>query len=289
MAREGYLTAGASRARRPGAAPPRGDGLASSPRAVSGARPGARARGLDPRRRHRDRGRRHRAHHARRAAPSAPPSARCSDRAAAIERGGARSWRREGRRAAGRARRARSARPARSARSSAAARTSSAGSTARSARGASRARRSSRSSTPRRSRTGITPGHAGRRLAGRGHATARGSGGRPTSAGSTPAPVTLRRALMPSANAADGAREPRGRRAAGGGRCARKAASRGALDPVPSLALGAVEVTPLELVAAYAPFANGGLPGRSRRSSAASSWRTAPCCGARPSPSTATG
>ncbi len=31
------------------------------------------------------------------------------------------------------------------------------------------------------------------------------------------------------------------------------------LQPVPSLALGAVEVTPMELVAAYAPFANGGF------------------------------
>ena len=39
---------------------------------------------------------------------------------------------------------------------------------------------------------------------------------------------------------------------------ARKAGLRGELDPVPSLALGAVEVTPLELAAAYAPFANGG-------------------------------
>ena len=31
------------------------------------------------------------------------------------------------------------------------------------------------------------------------------------------------------------------------------------MDPVPALALGALEVTPLELVAAYAPFANGGV------------------------------
>ena len=30
------------------------------------------------------------------------------------------------------------------------------------------------------------------------------------------------------------------------------------LTPVPSIALGAEGVTPLELVAAYAPFANGG-------------------------------
>ena len=70
-------------------------------------------------------------------------------------------------------------------------------------------------------------------------------------------PVTLRRALMTSANAAT----VRLSRAVGERRVAalaRKAGLRGALDPVPSLALGASEVTPLELVAAYAPFANGG-------------------------------
>src|SRR5207237_5587413 len=31
------------------------------------------------------------------------------------------------------------------------------------------------------------------------------------------------------------------------------------LQPVPSIALGALEVTPIELVTAYAPFANGGM------------------------------
>ena len=31
------------------------------------------------------------------------------------------------------------------------------------------------------------------------------------------------------------------------------------LQPVPSIALGTLEVTPLELVTAYAPFANGGF------------------------------
>ena len=40
---------------------------------------------------------------------------------------------------------------------------------------------------------------------------------------------------------------------------ARRAGIRSPLDAVPALALGAGEVTPLELVAAYAPFANGGL------------------------------
>jgi penicillin-binding protein 1A len=70
--------------------------------------------------------------------------------------------------------------------------------------------------------------------------------------------VTLRRALMTSANAAT----VRLSRAVGERRVAdlaRRAGLGGDLRPVPSLALGAVEVTPLELTAAYAPFANGGL------------------------------
>ncbi len=69
--------------------------------------------------------------------------------------------------------------------------------------------------------------------------------------------VTLRRALMISANAAT----VRLSRAVGERRVAtlaRRAGLRGHFDPVPSLALGVVEVTPLELVVAYAPFANGG-------------------------------
>ena len=69
--------------------------------------------------------------------------------------------------------------------------------------------------------------------------------------------VTLRRALMISANAAT----VRLSRAVGERRVAdlaRRAGLRGELRPVPSLALGALEVTPLELTAAYAPFANGG-------------------------------
>jgi len=36
------------------------------------------------------------------------------------------------------------------------------------------------------------------------------------------------------------------------------------LSPVPAIALGALEVTPIELVTAYAPFANGGLRVRPR-------------------------
>jgi 1A family penicillin-binding protein len=69
--------------------------------------------------------------------------------------------------------------------------------------------------------------------------------------------VTLRRALMASANAAT----VRLSRAVGERRIAalaRRAGLRGELRPVPALALGAAEVTPLELTAAYAPFANGG-------------------------------
>jgi 1A family penicillin-binding protein len=69
--------------------------------------------------------------------------------------------------------------------------------------------------------------------------------------------VTLRRALTTSANAA----AVRLSRAVGEGRVvalARRAGLRGELPAVPALALGAVEVTPLELTTAYAPFANGG-------------------------------
>ncbi|HEX4931788.1 MAG TPA: PBP1A family penicillin-binding protein [Gemmatimonadaceae bacterium] len=70
--------------------------------------------------------------------------------------------------------------------------------------------------------------------------------------------VTLRQALAQSANAAT----VRVSRAVGEGRVAERARRNGIasrLQAVPSIALGAVEVTPLELVAAYAPFANGGL------------------------------
>ena len=70
--------------------------------------------------------------------------------------------------------------------------------------------------------------------------------------------ITLRRALMRSANAAT----VRVSRAVGEARvvaAARKNGISSQLDPVPSIALGALEVTPLELVLAYAPFANGGF------------------------------
>jgi penicillin-binding protein 1A len=71
-------------------------------------------------------------------------------------------------------------------------------------------------------------------------------------------PLTLRRALMRSANAAT----IRLSHDVGEGRVvslARRAGIRSRLEPVPAMALGALEVTPLELAAAYAPFANGGL------------------------------
>ena len=69
--------------------------------------------------------------------------------------------------------------------------------------------------------------------------------------------VTMRRALMRSANAAT----VRVSRSVGEQRVVAAARRNGIvtpLRPVPAIALGAVEVTPLELVAAYAPFANGG-------------------------------
>jgi 1A family penicillin-binding protein len=76
-------------------------------------------------------------------------------------------------------------------------------------------------------------------------------------------PLTLRRALMRSANAAT----VRLSQAVGEKRIAalaQRSGIRSHMDAVPALALGALEVTPLELTAAYAPFANGGLAVRPR-------------------------
>jgi penicillin-binding protein 1A len=75
--------------------------------------------------------------------------------------------------------------------------------------------------------------------------------------------VTIRRALMRSANAAT----VRVSRAIGEQRVIQAAHRNGImspLSPVPAIALGALEVTPIELVTAYAPFANGGLRVRPR-------------------------
>jgi 1A family penicillin-binding protein len=69
--------------------------------------------------------------------------------------------------------------------------------------------------------------------------------------------TTLRRALMFSSNAAT----VRVSRAVGEQNVINAAKRNGILSdlqPVPAIALGALEVTPLELVSAYAPFANGG-------------------------------
>jgi 1A family penicillin-binding protein len=71
-------------------------------------------------------------------------------------------------------------------------------------------------------------------------------------------PLTLRRALTRSANAAT----VRLSQAIGEKRVvaqAHRSGIRSRMNPVPALALGALEVTPIELVTAYAPFANGGL------------------------------
>jgi penicillin-binding protein 1A len=71
-------------------------------------------------------------------------------------------------------------------------------------------------------------------------------------------PLTLRRALMRSANAAT----VRLSQAIGERRVAalaHRSGIRSRMNAVPALALGALEVTPLELVTAYAPFANGGI------------------------------
>jgi penicillin-binding protein 1A len=69
--------------------------------------------------------------------------------------------------------------------------------------------------------------------------------------------ITLRRALMVSSNAAT----VRLSRAVGEARVVARARDNGItsdMRTLPAVALGAVDVTPLELVAAYAPFANGG-------------------------------
>ncbi len=94
-------------------------------------------------------------------------------------------------------------------------------------------------------------------------------------------PLTLRRALMRSANAATvRLGESVGERRVAA--LARRAGIRSPLDPVPALALGAGAVTPLELVTAYAPFANGGwrvTPSLIRRIEAGDGtvlWRATP-------------
>ncbi len=69
--------------------------------------------------------------------------------------------------------------------------------------------------------------------------------------------ITFRTALMQSSNVA----AVRVSRAVGEKRVVEAARRNGItspLQPVPAIALGAMEVTPVELVAAYAPFANGG-------------------------------
>ena len=75
--------------------------------------------------------------------------------------------------------------------------------------------------------------------------------------------VTMRQALIASANAATVLVSQH----IGPERVVTAAKNNGitsALQPLPSIALGALEVTPLELVAAYAPFGNGGYRVRPR-------------------------
>jgi len=70
--------------------------------------------------------------------------------------------------------------------------------------------------------------------------------------------TTIRRALMFSANAAT-VRVSQAVTMPAVIAAARRNGITSELQPHPSLALGAIEVTPLELVTAYAPFANGGM------------------------------
>ena len=95
---------------------------------------------------------------------------------------------------------------------------------------------------------------------------------------STAGPLTLRRALMRSANAAT----VRLSQAVGEKRVAslaRRSGISSRMDAVPALALGALEVTPLELVVAYAPFANGGHQGAALHRQPDRDRRTVACCG----------
>ncbi len=71
-------------------------------------------------------------------------------------------------------------------------------------------------------------------------------------------PITMRRALARSSNVA----AVRVSRSVGEDRVVALASAsgiNGQIPALPSIALGAIEVTPLELVTAYAPFANGGF------------------------------
>ena len=80
---------------------------------------------------------------------------------------------------------------------------------------------------------------------------------RPENSGSYLGTITLRTALAHSANAAT----VRVSQHLGIDRVvamARRMGISSPLKPLPSLALGAAEVTPAELVSGYAPFANGG-------------------------------
>ena len=75
--------------------------------------------------------------------------------------------------------------------------------------------------------------------------------------------ITFRKALIKSANAAT----VRVSQAVGIPRIIETAHKNGIVSPlpnVPSMALGSVEVTPIELVTAYAPFANGGYKVKTR-------------------------
>ena len=157
---------------------------------------------------------------------------------------------------------------------------SAADSIARSTRSASPARRSSRSSTPRRSRPGMTPGHARRRRAGRSGAGTQRLAPSELQRRATSARITFARALAVSSNAAtvrvsQTIGDPERHRGGAPQRHHESAAQ------LPAIALGAVDVTPLELVAAYAPFANGGMRVHAAARAPHRSAPTARCSGAR--------
>ena len=242
------------------------------------ARRRARLHRLDPARRAQG-GRRHRLHHARSRARSARPSAPCCAARPSRDRDAVR--RRPGDATPRRARSSRSIRAtATSARSSAAG--AQAGGFNRAFDGAAPAGLGVQAVRLRRGARapGMTPGHARRRRAGRGRAGTQRLAPGELRRRATSAPITLAARAHALGERRDGAREPGGRRSPTSSRLARRNGIASPLPSVPAIALGAVDVTPLELVAAYAPFANGGLARRSRARAPHRGRRRHACSGA---------
>ena len=129
-----------------------------------------------------------------------------------------------------------------------------ASSTAPSRPSASPARRSSRSSISPRSSAGSRPTRCARTSRSRSRA-----GSRRTTSHEYFGPVTLTQALAHSLNTVVGAADAWSSGPPAVMRTAYRLGITSKLEPNASIALGTSEVSPLELVSAYAPFANGGF------------------------------